>query len=789
MASGTLTIRVRPLRVGFLVDPADHVGLYQAIEMSTFLWGGNYNPIIPAYRRTPTKWDSHRVRRQPLPSDIIDGYLNGFDPDLVVPVGICANRTFKIGNRELVKPNELIGDLKDSASPRYGVGFIELLNDFVDKELKYKRNDELKVVFPELPRAYRLFLASVYGAIPKKSQQIVDKHFIDHPSIMKVHTTLKKYAEHLRIHSIFPRRLTSWALDERPLGEAILLICNATSSQDIIDYWNLRAAGYYVLPIPIQASHIEDVKKLARDFIEENYRPHRHDPNWFYKTTIQKSRTLREDAVKKFCQSLNIPNAESNTEAKYVMQLWYPRLWDSWARENSFEGVLFPFSHEQERRIAENENRIEMRSEDPKFEIYNFSGKPKFANEFNFSFYGTNDPMAEVFPEGGHELASAIGTVGYEQWRFSKSGPVFLSDHPKGLVFMELPLAEAVMMAWFRERGWKVSLSGPGRIAKQLLKQLGGTHGTVWLAHKGIIELLGKLEKESGMSHEAVIGELKQIIAYDKLFFNADRFLEGLLETNALRLGAKIQCPICTRYNWYQLDSLSYKLHCRFCLSDFSPPTKSPKDMKWSYMTHGPYSSSNSQGAFTVLLTLKFLSGNRDHSVTPLLNYKAENGIKNLEADLTCLYKSSRWHNTQSYVVHAECKSFNRFESRDINRMKELAKAFPGSVLIFATLKDKLLPSEIKMIRALANTERKNKFRGKPNNPVVILTSTELCSSMGLMNCWKGKGGLYDQLSQRSFEYSKLTALADATQQLYLDLPSWFKWSEEEWKKRKQKKQ
>ena len=44
MASRNVKIRVRPLRVGFLFDPADRVGLHRAIELSSFLWGRSYNP-------------------------------------------------------------------------------------------------------------------------------------------------------------------------------------------------------------------------------------------------------------------------------------------------------------------------------------------------------------------------------------------------------------------------------------------------------------------------------------------------------------------------------------------------------------------------------------------------------------------------------------------------------------------------------------------------------------------------------------------------------------------------
>jgi hypothetical protein len=624
MASGTLTIRVRPLRVGFLVDPVDRVGLYRAIELSSFLWGGTYNPIIPAYRRTPAKWESHRVRRLPLPSDIVNGYLNGFDPDLVVPVGICANRSFDVGNRELVEQDELIGDLKESASPRYGIGFFELLNDFIDKELKYKRNDNLQIVFPELPSAYRIFLASVFGAMPKEAQQIVDKHFLNQPGIAKVRLTLTRFMELLATRNYFPRRLTSWALDERPLREPQLFVCDATSAQDTIDYWNLRAAGYWVIPIPIQIAKLESIKMFAKEFIEKRYRPYRHNPSMFHHTTVQRSRSLTEDAVKNFCQSLNILTDDTNKQPKYLLRWWYPRLWDAWAREKAFEGIAFPFSHEHERQISEGEVRMQLRSEDPRLRmIGDFSGKPKYANEFKFRFYGSKEPMAEVFPEGSRKLSSAIGSTGYDKWRFSRLGPVFSANHAKDLVFIDLPVAESVMTAWFQERGWKVSLSGPGRIAKQLLKQLGGISGVSWIAHKGVIELLGKLEKEAGMPRQAVLGRLKHVIKCDRLFFEAERFLEGLLQANALRLGAKIQCPICTRHNWYELNGLEYNLRCRFCLSDYSPPLNSPKDIEWTYRAHGPFASSIAQGAFTVLLTLKFLGGSHDQGATPLFSYIA----------------------------------------------------------------------------------------------------------------------------------------------------------------------
>ena len=155
-----------------------------------------------------------------------------------------------------------------------------------------------------------------------------------------------------------------------------------------------------------------------------------------------------------------------------------------------------------------------------------------------------------------------------------------------------------------------------------------------------------------------------------------------------------------------------------------------------------------------------------------------------MEADLTCLYKRSTWRDGGTYIVHAECKSFNYFEKRAVDRMKDLAEAFPNAVLVFSKLSESLNKHEIMRIGALARAERKKRMRGVAYSPVVILTGIELFSSRGFRDCWKGRGGLYDQFHERYFDYSELPKLADATQQLYLGLPSYHRWAEAEYAKR-----
>jgi len=78
-----LNRKVRPLRFAFLIDPSDRGQLLEAIQLNTILWGGKFNPLIPAYRRTPRFWEQKPLK-PPTANAIIDGYLRAFDPDFVV---------------------------------------------------------------------------------------------------------------------------------------------------------------------------------------------------------------------------------------------------------------------------------------------------------------------------------------------------------------------------------------------------------------------------------------------------------------------------------------------------------------------------------------------------------------------------------------------------------------------------------------------------------------------------------------------------------------------------------
>lgn len=56
MTTLSASLRLRPTRIGFLVDPSDAEALRRVFQVCTGLWGGTYNPIIPVCSTIPDCW-------------------------------------------------------------------------------------------------------------------------------------------------------------------------------------------------------------------------------------------------------------------------------------------------------------------------------------------------------------------------------------------------------------------------------------------------------------------------------------------------------------------------------------------------------------------------------------------------------------------------------------------------------------------------------------------------------------------------------------------------------------
>jgi hypothetical protein len=783
MSFGSVNLTLRPLRFAFLVEPADRAGILEAIRLNTFLWGGTFNPIVPVFRRKPKAWRDGIDRTSA--KGVAEGLVQSFDPDYVVLVGRYAKLTIDVGHRKVIRAAEILEGFTDHGTPRYGISLFEVLNHFIEKELKFVRREPLDVRMPGFSGRGALFLSSIFGILPTDADRVFKEQFAQALTVKSVACTLTDYAEHLRPGILFTRRFGSFFLQPPAVsgfrrGDCVFLL-DAAEPLDVVDYWNLRAVGWSVIPVALQAAKSENIRALVTEFIEANFRPYRNNKDIYNDTTLLKSRSISEEQLREFGDSLGVTPPAAPHWGKFTYQRSYPRIWDEWARDK--DGVEPAMPQADTRKVDFSEDaRISMRTLDPEFAFdYSVNSEARFANEVEVRAYGARDLVAEVIPEGDDNLVRAIGSYDFDNWRFSRSGPVYLSAHLDWSISISVPEAENVFIEWLRSRGWEAKLSAPGLIARQLVKQVQGIWGTAFLANDNMIQLLGELQGEKTIGLDALRGKLSRIANEFGHSWSPARLLQRLVEDQVLRLGIEVQCPICTQRSWYSVAESDYELLCRKCNERFRLPEHAPKDIQWSYRAVGPFSlPDRAYGVYSVLLTYRFFCLLLHEPTTALLSFTAEKAAKTLEADLGMFLKETHYGRTTIETLFAECKSYDHFKGKDITRMLALSREFPGATLVFATLRRELTEAEKKLLRPLVNRGRKYWKADRPYNPVLIVTGTELFGVSRPEESWERAGGVHEPWAAKFRRgHLSLLELCDATQQMYLGMKPWHEWLEE----------
>lgn len=597
MTTGFANLTLRPIRFALAVDPNDIDAVVEAVEINTFLWGGAFNPIVPTFTRIPSSWKKVEGVTGP---ELFSGYLDAFDPDYVIAIGKVSRKSIRSGNRKVISASELLSGTEKSGVPSHGVGLFEIFTDFVEEEFKFVRREPLNIHLSAPERTYRHFLATVFGALSEKYTELFFQDYDKEIDIKKVPCSITNYAEILSQRNTYIRHVTAlYEAEVRnaqyPLFGGCLFFLDASNPIDLIDYWNLRAAGWRTIPIPKQAANLGNVKKLASEFIENNYFPHKFKPEVYHSTVLLKSRSVREDEFKDFFEVLRGLITSNPDKPKLVRQNRYPRIWDKWAREtDSIKPCRLDAGSAMRDFSTDEDQTARIRTLDPKF-LEAFPGpysNPKYANQISLTVFREKEPYAEVIPEGSDSLNEAFGSLHIGNLRFTKTGLVYLSQYFNHSMYMHLPKAEQVFVGWLKARGWEPSLSDKGRIAKQMLKQLGGEWGIRPLANEGIIKLLQRASEGKTFKEAALKAETAKIAKKEGRRDSAG-LISLFTRVGMFQLGMEFQCPVCTQRSWYSIKEADYELQCLKCLERFKIPTHSTREIKWSYRSLGPFSLPN----------------------------------------------------------------------------------------------------------------------------------------------------------------------------------------------------
>jgi hypothetical protein len=321
-------------------------------------------------------------------------------------------------------------------------------------------------------------------------------------------------------------------------------------------------------------------------------------------------------------------------------------------------------------------------------------------------------------------------------------------------------------------------LSGPGVLAKQIYKTLGGH--VLMLNNEKLLSLLehmngGKVPRNGQPTEEKEINQPRElpIDAIRKDLSNPstrNNLCDYLISKGVFHVGLRLQCPNCARNSWYPVEQMDTSFKCPLCLTVF-PAIGNIENGQWRYKTTGPFSVPGfADGAYATLLALEFFADRKLTSIesTRALSFTAtrQDG-KTIEADFAVFWQDRMFGENIDGVAFGECKTYGQFQKKDFDRMRFLAKTFPGSVIAFCTLRKKITSREIKAITRIAKRGRKHWKNDRPVNPVLILTANEILSFGPPPYCWE------ESLRNKFNHVSGLLNICDATQQIYLNLPSW----------------
>ena len=781
-------IRLRPIRFGFLVRPNDKENILEIFRINTCLWGGIFNPIIPFFKRVPPWWERRGYRFENA-KRIINGYLDFFELDFLVEAeeGLAAG--FGFDSERVLQLTDILEQSGEERWNKFGLSVHDLYSALYQEDFRFEPRHQRNIVYVEAKESvFASFVAANFGSFPTQEGLSYFEHNykgIFNPEHKLLDATVLSelyqsgYTPALGIGSAKLR------IDYHDRGELRLFILDAKKSRDLVDFWNLRAIYEHVIPVPVQ--WIEELSPFCKNLILDDYHSLRSNPNRLaFSLTSMFARSIPENDIEEIYRNyLRVGETDAN-----ILQTWYPSIWQK--PSDKVTRTTRPT-------LEANRNRIEIQISGDNPEIRFNLLFPEFASEYGNQFRVANivrltdwsyrDQIATVFPHNYRKpTIPTFGIGGKKHLLPTTEGVVIFPKYRDTSELWHLVDGTTAFNQWFKANKVLATLSDAGRATQQIIETLGGCLGVSCLAHRGVIELLDEMSKRpvTKTAHykefENKIGNALSNKRWKKSVF------ERLVERKVVELGLELRCNKCSKWSWYSLTQLDYSLICSFCFKQFDFPITNPiggKHSRWAYRLVGPFAQPNyADGGYAAVLAIRFFADVIGRTGgESVVTWSSSQELKlpiggTIEVDFMLWYQREETFaiDYPTEIVFGEAKSFGEegFTSNDVNRMKLLAEAFPGSTLVFATMKEGLSQEEINRIRKLAEWGRKyDKDRGQTRVPVIVLTGTELFTEMFLEDSWKERGGKHKDLIPVWNRTDNLRVLADLTQELYLRMPSY----------------
>ncbi|MDD2829000.1 MAG: hypothetical protein PHW18_05440 [Sulfuricurvum sp.] len=793
MSNVKVDIKLRPIRFVFLVKPNDKKNILKIFQINTFLWGGKFNPIIPFFKQVPKWWSKHDHLKYNA-QQIINDYLDFFEPDFIVEAekGLADNIDFD-KDRILSLDNMLHKDEYRSLD-EYGLNVNDLYIHLYEKKYQFERRHKVDIVnVISKEKSLKNFISCTFGSFPEDEDfSYLEKNYIDIFEPASIELDAKSLLELYSSQYFAPIDIGHTRIDINffeKMPEPRLFIFDLEETKDLIDFWNLRIIYREVIAIPKQ--WIKELSPFCKEFILKHHRPSPWQPDYMLNSTTMFSRSISDDEAKNiYSQYIQIDTLGANH-----IQLWYPNI--KLERSNQIHGLRRPIlTYQQDSKevnlLNEEDSRISFDILAPDFSE-KYGNKVRWANVINIEDWSSENKITTVFPTNYRNPIFPKFGIFNKHLLSTTEGLIIFPEYKDNNEHWRLENGTVAINQWLKEYDISAIVSDAGKATQQIIETIGGVTQVWSIVNKNIIKTLDEMAR-TPLTRSFQVNKFENMINKD---IKKQKWIlprsEYLASQKIVELGLEVKCSKCDSWSWYTLKELDYSLTCSRCLKKFDFPITKPSKSeysRWSYRVIGPFAIPDyARGGYATALTIHFFERSLDNARKLKMTWSAGQELtlksgEKAEADFILWTQKQEILelNKTTNIVFGEAKSFaqDAFKDSDIEKMKLLAETFPNSILVFATMKDheEFSKDEINRLRKFAEWGRRYNTKNYERRAhIMILTGLELFIEdyAGFSSVWKNKGGKHQELisAYTVNNLNNLEILAELTQQVYLDMPSY----------------
>jgi hypothetical protein len=709
MSTTTLhfTCNTRPVRLAFLVDKPDPDVLRQVFRLNTLLWGGALNPVVVLDGSSRKQVGVHYQHIDtPYEQELLLTLME-FDPDVVINYSNASlPATLNAFRERTFATDALRWNPWGNQEVSFFLEVWPFLRQYWRQEFRFLQKPPHKYGYldPSSSGALATYLAARFGGYPDGSDGngILADHFGGKP--ISYDPVFRKSFN--RDEWVFPIQITELNLDV-PAPDShqpyIFFLFNPLEMFDVVDFWNLRAAGFHVSPLPID--HYQDFAESAKGFTElATYRINRNIENY---PEIVKGRSIDDSQLIEagnWLHSLR-PNA-----GPFSLRGWVHRFG---VRGHGFSPevqVRPPVSKESSEIVVVSDGYGALQGPTPECEMSGPAFSQHWATDLQSMGAASEDGtfrLPWLHPECDKLAGLNVGrSFGLASARVSKKGLVVFRSGDREDISIREPKVTQVLRAYMKDGGLGyLKLSSPGLALERIVEQLGGLFSCGVLQNSGVRDIIGQLADGSSMPAEEVRKAIHRALPTTgtdtKESF--ENILSRLISKKVLRQGLELQCDKCQRRDWYHLTDLGEDFKCKKCFHVQLVPFLDKRP--WHYVSDGLMRlEGRVAGCLTAILSLIFVQRFLSHGMKYVPSFEYTDGTHGAERDFAVL--TSEFFQDDVDVIIGECKTSKGLEEKEKNDIRILGQR-TGAYLAFATLSTEFTVGDKLFFEQLVESKQK----------------------------------------------------------------------------------